>query len=165
MQMFSRIILGKRHSSGEYAMALSMVAGLVLFTLGDYYVKMDPSSAILDVPLESDVAVAEGDGGVEEADPMEESFEWRTTKGVLLLFLSLIFEAINVNMQKKILVGYERSSPAELVFYNAFFGSLVTFAIVLANGELFDAWEFSTTHPDCHFYVFSFALFSTFGTY
>jgi hypothetical protein len=168
-QLFSRIILGKKHSGAEYAMAMSMVAGLVLFTLGDYYVKIDASSAVVEASLESSNLAAgdaaAGAGAEAQSDPMEESFEWRTAKGVFLLFLSLIFEAINVNMQKKILVGYERSSPAELVFYNAFFGSLVTFVIVLVNGELFAAWEFAVTHPDCHFYVIGFALFSSCGSY
>ncbi|ELR23853.1 UAA transporter family protein [Acanthamoeba castellanii str. Neff] len=167
IMLFSRIILGKKHSGAEYAMAMSMVAGLVLFTLGDYYVKIDASSAVVEASLESSNLAAgdaaAGAGAEAQSDPMEESFEWRTAKGVFLLFLSLIFEAINVNMQKKILVGYERSSPAELVFYNAFFGSLVTFVIVLVNGELFAAWEFAVTHPDCHFYVIGFALFSSCG--
>ncbi len=168
-QLFSRIILGKKHSGAEYAMAMSMVAGLVLFTLGDYYVKIDASSAVVEASLKSSNlaagAGAAGAGAEAQIDPMGDSFEWRTAKGVFLLFLSLIFEAINVNMQKKILVGYERSSPAELVFYNAFFGSLVTFVIVLLNGELFAAWEFAVTHPGCHFYVLGFALFSSCGSY
>lgn len=129
-----------------------MVAGLVLFTLGDYQVTSSSS-------LTTDPS-----SGVENINGKDEdSFEWKTAKGILLLFLSIIFEAININLQKKILVGYERSSPAEMVFYNGFFGSLVTFGIVLLNGELFDAWEFTMAHPDAHYYILGFAFFSSCG--
>jgi len=146
--MFSRSILGKKHSSSEYAMAVSMVVGLVLFTLGDYYVTSDSQLAEGSTTKHSEA----------------ESFEWRTTKGVFLLLLSLIFEAININMQKKMLVVYEHSTPAELVFYNAFFGSLVTFLIVLLDGELFTAWQFVSAYPVCHVYILGFSFFSSLGS-
>jgi len=50
-----------------------------------------------------------------------------------------------------------------LVFYNAFFGSLVTFLIVLLDGELFTAWQFVSAYPVCHVYILGFSFFSSLG--
>lgn len=106
------------------------MAGLILFTLGD----MSISSSLT-------------------------SFGVQTGTGVTLLLGSISFEALQVNIQKRLFQD-QQSSPAEMTFFISIFGSVFLYlGMFVINSEMLRAVTFMALHPECYLYAFLFCLF------
>mmetsp|Transcript_7006 Transcript_7006/g.9106 ORF Transcript_7006/g.9106 Transcript_7006/m.9106 type:complete len:332 (+) Transcript_7006:255-1250(+) len=112
------IMQGRRYSKLEYVSVLMLVAGIVLFTLGD-----------------------SGDKILED-----ESQEYDFT-GIALISIGVICDAITSNFEEKRFFHGHNCSPAEVMTYASAFGCLTAFATLVLNGSMFHSLEYILESP------------------
>lgn len=67
-------------------------------------------------------------------------------RGVLFVCLSLVADAVHVNMQERILRVY-KASEGEMIFWSNSVGTLLMVVYLLCTGELFEAMAYCARHP------------------
>lgn len=116
------IMQGKRYLSLEYLSVFVLVAGIVLFTLGD-----------------------------KSESP---SFD---TVGLVLISGGVIFDAATANYEEKYFFHARNCSPAEVMCFASFFGSLYSFVGLLLKNDLGELVSFLFNSPS----VITFTMFSS----
>jgi len=117
------LMQGKKYSLLEIMSAVVLVAGIVLFTLGD--AKESPR------------------------------FEM---KGIILIVIGVLFDAITSNYEEKSFFHGKKCSPAEVMTYASLFGSASSFLTLLMNGTLSPALSYAAVYPEVIYWTAGFSV-------
>lgn len=144
VMLVGAILLKRRYSMGDYLSALVLVAGIVVFSLGDSQAKAEAKAAA---------------GGTMVASSSQQgaNFDFR---GVFLVSLGVLFDAVTANFEEKKFFGSLNCSHAEVVFFSSLIGSFYSAATLMLSGELWQALDHAATHPEV---LYLSAMFSVMG--